>query len=212
MSSLCKQLEKHPLSGCLLLISLHCFVFFLIEYLAIPPVIFIHAELDSLFPFVKEAVIPYCIWHLEIFAVLLFLYCQKDRTNFLHAVLLLWFTMFSANLYYLLTPCTIGLRPAVIEGKDFCSLLIRLLFKADPNRNVCPSLHVAIALDLCYLEMKVSKRKWHPFFLILCALIILSTPYLKQHSVVDVFFGFVHAGVSYLLILPALKKYPLKKK
>ena len=69
-----------------------------------------------------------------------------------------------------------------------------LMQQADTPTNVCPSIHVAssLAMDLAICRSVLGQKRRvriasHGVFV----LIVLSTVFLKQHSVIDVFWGAV---------------------
>jgi len=60
----------------------------------------------------------------------------------------------------------------------------------DTSTNVCPSLHVMGAMAVYFASRDIPRFKssaWSGFFIISTVLICLSTVFLKQHSIVDVF-------------------------
>lgn len=72
--------------------------------------------------------------------------------------------------------------------------IVRLMQQVDTPTNVCPSIHVAssMAMDLALCRSVLGQKRWvrlvsHGIFIA----IVLSTLFLKQHSVIDVFWGMV---------------------
>ncbi len=96
------------------------------------------------------------------------------------------------------------LRPLAFERENLCTDLVRWLYETDTPTNLFPSIHVynslgvhiALARSECFRE----KKKIRLASLILCILIILSTMFLKQHSVFDVFTAFGLAAVMYSIV------------
>ena len=64
-----------------------------------------------------------------------------------------------------------------------------LIYTLDTNTGVCPSLHVAYSLAILavYWRDENISRLWKAILLVLVVLISLSTAFVKQHSMVDVF-------------------------
>ena len=91
--------------------------------------------------------------------------------------------MFSGMTIFLII-CTVfpnglNLRPEVFTRDNFCIELVKRIYQTDTPTNVLPSLHVYNSLSI---------------------LIIMSTMFLKQHSVVDVVAACVMAYFMYSLI------------
>ena len=82
------------------------------------------------------------------------------------------------------------LRPDTFARDNFCVDLVRRLYESDTSTNIMPSMHVFNAVGmhiaLC-MTPKLEKFKWiRKISGVLMVLIVLSTMFLKQHSVWDV--------------------------
>lgn len=162
----------------------------------------IHSKIDDRIPFVPIFVIPYFSWFLFIVGIgLIFLIKSKHdlRKTFLSVNL----CMAIGLIVFIIFPNYQSLRPE-IYANDFFSQWVRVLQMEDSSSSVCPSLHVAVCISLytgvshstCY-----SNRSDVKFLtLILTILIILSTVFIKQHSIVDVAFGVLLGVVVHLFI------------
>lgn len=162
----------------------------------------IYSPLDSLIPFVPAFIMLYCTWYFYI-AVTCVIFFLKSKTDLRRTVFSMNICMAVGLLVYLIYPNYISIRPAVY-GSDIFSQAVKLLQVGDPPSNVCPSLHVAICISL-YTGIADSvyfkNRSGVKFFaLILTILISISTLFIKQHSIIDVFFGGVLGIVSYLFV------------
>lgn len=151
----------------------------------------IECSLDKKIPFVEEFVIPYVSWF-GLLAGSLFwsmFCCKKD---FLRLALV----MFTGNTIclgiYLIAPNGIDLRPEIVPD-NLWGWLVGLLYQADTATNVCPSIHVsssaAVALVGWRSELLKNRKLLRILLYIWVVLICLSTMFIKQHSVVDVFWG-----------------------
>ena len=106
-----------------------------------------------------------------------------------------------------------NLRPHTFARGNIFVDLVKYIYQADTSTNVLPSIHVFNSLGAAIAIAKSSALKKHRAVqwgaYILAALIILSTVFLKQHSVTDVFAAMVMAGVIYPFVyVPAGKKAP----
>ena len=110
---------------------------------------------------------------------------------------------------YFIIPCTVfpnglNLRPEVFTRDNFCIELVKRIYQTDTPTNVLPSLHVYNSI-CCYIAISYCEKLQHSRLiqkgsLVLSILIILSTMFLKQHSVVDVVAACVMAYFMYSLI------------
>lgn len=110
-------------------------------------------------------------------------------------------------------PNGLHLRPYVFEHDNIFVELVKFIYRTDTPTNVLPSLHVYNSLG-CYIAIskdeKLRQKKWmKPVAFITTVLIIMSTMFLKQHSVIDVSAAFLTAYVVYVFTYePVRKKHP----
>ena len=125
-------------------------------------------------------------------------------------------TFIAAVGLFILFPNGQELRPDLDTlGRDnLFTRAIRVLYIADTNTNVCPSLHVVGSMAAVFGILhhpRLRKTVWMPIGgIILAVLICLSTVFLKQHSVIDVFVGIPYGLLLYGVVywLPALLSKP----
>ncbi len=185
--------NRHPIRNAIVLYGFYTLCFFLTEHLNTGKAFLIHSPLDDVIPFSRYAVLPYCLWFLEIAAVLLYVYFRSDRDEFFRAVFLPLILMSCSLPIFCLFPTEIHLRPAVVPGNDVFSLLTRFIYSVDDSRNVCPSVHVAVCYALTDICIRNMDRLPAVLMITLNVIISLSTLFLKQHSVIDVICGCVFA-------------------
>ena len=95
------------------------------------------------------------------------------------------------------------LRP-VFASDNIFKWLVNVLYAIDTPTNILPSLHVyaSVACDIALCQN--SKFKTHPSWRwmshVLTIIIILSTVFLKQHSIVDIITALILNLVFYLLV------------
>jgi len=101
-------------------------------------------------------------------------------------------------------PNGLDLRPETFPRDNFFTGLVADLYQRDTSTNVFPSIHVYnsvvafIAINRCKALRKRKVIRAGAF--VLSTLIILSTVFLKQHSVADVLGAFVMNAVLYVII------------
>ena len=151
----------------------------------------IHSPLDDYIPFVEFFVIPYLLWFVFITAGSFYLFFT-DKKGFLQmaAFLIIGMTVF-------LIICTVypnGLN----------------VYSIDTPTNVLPSMHVFNSIGLCIGLTRTESLKNRSGIRLAIYLftlsIILSTVFLKQHSVTDVIAGLVLSGILYPFIYVREKK------
>ena len=160
----------------------------------------VSCALDLQIPFCECFVVPYLLWFLTWTGMLLFL-LLRDVPVFRRTM---WYFIISISLafcVFLLWPNYCPLRPDPLPDRGLCAWLVRLVYAVDRPTDACPSLHVVVALGVCF-------SAWHargisrPVALVLtlhCLLICASVTFIKQHSLVDVAVAVPFAALGYLL-------------
>lgn len=163
----------------------------------------IHSPLDDYIPFVEYFIVPYLLWFVYLAAGACFLFF-KDKKGFLQAAR---FAISGMTIFLIICtvfPNGLNLRPEVFTRDNFCIELVKRIYQTDTPTNVLPSLHVYNSI-CCYIAISHCEKLQHSRLiqkgsLVLSILIILSTMFLKQHSVVDVVAACVMAYFMYSLI------------
>ena len=175
--------------------------FFLLEQHVTEDYSVIESPLDSYIPFNEYFIIPYLLWFPFIaVSTLYFIFLDRIECYRLCGLLIVGMTVFLlVSTFY---PNGVALRPNLSElGRDnLCIDLVASLHKADTSTNVCPSIHVYNSLAVCIAFLASPRFKGKRLFktgvVLLTVLICMSTVFLKQHSVIDVFWAFVLAAVA----------------
>jgi len=172
----------------------------------------VHTFLDDWIPFNEVFIVPYLLWFpYVICTVLYFIFRAKERNEFyrLSCNLIVGMTVFL--LVSWLWPNMLELRPAVFPRENVFTDAVRWLYRTDTPTNVLPSIHVfnSLACEIAVFTSPGLKKikSVQAGSMILTVLIILSTMFLKQHSVVDVCLGSAMALLGYHLFYtqPALE-------
>lgn len=187
--------------------------FFYLERRPVEKFHLIHAKIDDLIPFCEIFIIPYYLWFAYIaVSVAAFVFFDKEKKDFWKLCIALGFGMTFFLVVSYVYPNALQLRPESIARDNIFVTLVRGIYASDTSTNVFPSIH-------CYNSMVVNAAICHsPQFRkykgitigsnVLCMLIILSTVFVKQHSVIDVIGAFVMFLPFYfvLYLSPALKE------
>ncbi len=159
--------------------------------------------LDNFFPFCEWFAIPYVFWYLYLAGMVFY-------TLFFDVPLFkkfMWFIIIGYSISfiaYLCYPNGQDLRPNLEElgRENVLTQLMSTLYSVDTNTNVCPSMHVIGSMAVMFAawhSKHFSKWYWLIIFTATALLINISTVYVKQHSIVDVWVGMVISAILYLL-------------
>lgn len=173
-----------------------------------------HSVLDNFIPFFEWFVIPYLFWFIYLTGMVIYTVLY-DIEAFKK---MMWFVIITYSItliIYLIWPTCQELRPAVFERDNIFTRIMRDYYQFDTNTNVCPSLHVigGIAVQFTFLHCKGKKHiGWHIAFLVTTILICMSTVFLKQHSIIDVFAALPVCLLGYFLCYFVRKQSTRKTK
>lgn len=150
----------------------------------------VHCAVDDWIPFCEIFIIPYLLWFAYVAVTLVFLFFQtKYIDDFYRCAAILVMGMTTSLIIYTFFPNAQNMRPTVFERENIFTKIISIVYAADTDTNVCPSIHVynSIAIHIAIAQSRYFQdKKWiKNSSLVLCILICLSTLFLKQHSFID---------------------------
>lgn len=157
--------------------------------------------IDYKIPYLEAFIIPYLLWFpfMAIAFLGLFFFAKKEYAK-MATFLITGMTLFLIISY--IYPNGLNLRPAGFDHENVFTKLITTLYTGDTSTNVFPSLHVFNSIGAAIAFYRVgnkNNKKWMGIAAwILAILIILSTMFIKQHSVIDVIGGIVMAVLLYI--------------
>lgn len=163
----------------------------------------VHMAVDDYIPFIEYFIVPYLLWFLYVaVAVVYFFFTNVSDYYKLCCVLFVGMTLFLviSTVY----PNGHYLRPSVFKNDSIFTTLVQWLYSADTSTNLFPSIHVynSLAVHMAVSRsVKLRRYKWiQAGSGLLMISIVLSTMFLKQHSVFDVITAFLLAAVMYVLV------------
>lgn len=163
----------------------------------------IHLKPDDMIPFCEIFVIPYLLWFAYVAVTVLYFFF-KDKDDYFRICTFLFTGMTVFLIVSTLWPNGHNLRPTVMPTDNVFTSLVSMLYKTDTPTNLWPSIHVYNSLGCHFAIMKSARLEKHKGIrtgsLILCVSIILSTVFIKQHSVFDVTTAFIMAAVMYGIV------------
>lgn len=165
----------------------------------------INSTLDDKIPFCEYFIIPYLLWFLYIAGtVLFFIFFNDDKTEYINLLINLGLGMTLFLIVSYVYPNGLALRPEEFSRDTIFTRMVGFLYKIDTPTNVLPSIHVYNSVAaFCAINncRKLQNHPWIRFFaFVLTTLIVLSTMFLKQHSICDVAMGITVSVASYIVI------------
>ena len=209
--SLCRSLTSERIEGtirCLIPVAIYAVVyltwFFHLEGTKALHYTEIHTALDDKIPFLEIFVIPYFGWFLYCAFFFFFFLARYDLEDFFKNAAFFFLGMTLFLIISSLCPNIQYLRPAVMPRDNIFTDMVAQLYRTDTPTNLWPSIHVynsigthmAIANSKCFGKNK----KFRIASFIFCTLIILSTMFIKQHSIIDVLGGILFAILANLVV------------
>lgn len=174
-----------------------------LEKTVVRPSTLIYMKLDDAIPFCEYFIIPYLLWFVYVSVVVIYFFF-KDKRDYYRTCTFLFTGMTIFLLISTLWPNGHHLRPHVMPRDNIFTALVTCLYQTDTPTNLWPSIHVFNSLGAHIAIVKNAKlcknKVVHIGSLLLCVSIIMSTVFLKQHSVFDVLTAFIMAAILYLVV------------
>lgn len=167
----------------------------------------IHSVLDDYIPFCEYFIIPYVLWYGFMAATIYYFALVYDgQREYWQLLGMLGTGMTAFLIISFVYPNGHELRPVLSDDSGFIRA-VKFLYQIDTPTNVLPSIHVFNTLACSTAVFRNASCRKNRGLLagtgILAVLIILSTMFLKQHSVIDV----LAAIILYLLCSQVFYKW-----
>ena len=161
----------------------------------------VHVYLDDIIPFCEWFVIPYLLWFVYIAGIMAFI-LFTSRKEFYEASAYMFLGMGICLFICTVWPNGQNLRIDEFTRDNICTSIMKIVYSTDTSTNVFPSIHAYNSVGAAILVYKskiLSKYNWLKISsVILSALIVMSTVFLKQHSIMDVFGALILAALMYI--------------
>lgn len=163
----------------------------------------IHVNLDDYIPFCEAFIVPYLLWFAYVAVVVVFLFF-RNKQEYYRCCAFLFTGMTIFLIISTLWPNGHHLRLAEMPRDNVFTQAVAALWRIDTPTNLWPSIHVYNSMGAHFAVMRSSalreRRGIRIASGILAFSIILSTMFLKQHSVFDVATGLALGAVMYVLV------------
>ena len=158
--------------------------------------------IDHKIPFLEIFIVPYLIWFPYIVGMFL-IFFFKDKEEFIRMIKYLYIGMTLFIIISYLFPNGLDIRPAYFERDNIFVRLVQMIYRNDTSTNVVPSIHAYNSIVVMIAALKSEKvltKSWQKqTCCVISVLIVLSTVFVKQHSVLDVFAAMALAWAGYQL-------------
>ncbi len=144
--------------------------------------------LDSFIPYISYFVIPYALY--PVVVILPFYLYWKDYKKYKTMALSVATVLLVSVLIYFSFQTEI--TRADVHAGSFFDDLVLLVYSLDEPVNALPSLHVSLPTIATFFVF-MRNRKLGFYLTPVTILIILSTVFIKQHAVIDIFAGLILA-------------------
>lgn len=145
--------------------------------------------LDDYIPFREEFIIFYYLWYPALVAIGVFL-LLKDEYEYKRYMISIMITFTFTLIFCLLVPNGQDLRPDVFPRENVFTDIVAAIYAADTNTNVMPSVHAIgafLGMISTHRTKQIRSRAWIFAMDVLWLAIALSTCFVKQHSILDIF-------------------------
>jgi hypothetical protein len=144
--------------------------------------------LDDLIPFREGFLIIYCYWYALLVGSLMYFFLY-DILSFKRLQIYIMITQLVAMAVYILFPSVQLMRPDSFERDNLLTRLAAFIYAFDTPTGVCPSLHVPYSVGIAsvWCHRRQTSGPLKAFMVLSAVAISLSTAFVKQHSVVDIF-------------------------
>ena len=159
----------------------------------------VETALDAKIPFCEYFIPAYYFWFVFLIGIH-FYTAFFDVPAFKKMMYFIMITYTITSVIYIIYPTKQELRPTEFASDNIFVTIAKGLYGFDTNTNVCPSLHVigSFAVLFTSWHCKLFRTFWWQLgFLAATVLICLSTVFLKQHSVIDIWTALAVCAVAY---------------
>ena len=163
----------------------------------------IHVTADDYIPFCEIFIVPYLLWFAYVAAVVVYFFF-KNKQEYYKTCIFLFTGMTLFLVISTLFPNGHHLRLAEMPRDNIFTQLVSALWRTDTPTNLWPSIHVYNSMGAHFAISRSrefeSRRGIKIASLLLATSIILSTMFIKQHSVFDVLTGIALGAVMYVFV------------
>lgn len=171
-----------------------------------------YCPLDDMIPFCEYFLIPYMFWFVYLVGIILYslLFDTRCFEQFMQFIII---TYTIAVVICMIFPNCQELRPVAFERDNIFTRFMTNFYQFDTNTNVFPSIHVigsAAVMFAAWNSKHFRTVGWKIAFGAVALLISISTVFLKQHSVLDIFGALPICLIAYIIVYRKGKRQKAK--
>lgn len=197
--------NKHVWFG--LYVPIYLIAFFVVEGIVTPDSNYwvSYLPMDDMIPFIEYFAIPYWLWYPFLGAVGIYL-ILRDPPAFVRYMLAIMVSFTLTLIFFLVFPTGQNLRPTAFARDNILTRMMALIYTADTNTNVLPSIHMVGSALAAIAIFDAPSLKGRRFLWVrlgtaaLAALISISTVFVKQHSILDIYVGLAVTVPFYFMV------------
>lgn len=173
----------------------------------IGPVGSLKIPLDDKIPLIKELIIVYHTF-MPMVIVSCLMVMNRSREEFWRMILVLFLSQTLGYLVYTFYQTYVPRYDTSKLGDDFFSWVLKLTYSIDGNYSGAPSLHVSnMLVSIIFITRSTYKLSTKIILNLYLSLIALTTVLVKQHVVLDIPAGLLHAVICYIIGSIIYNKY-----
>lgn len=146
--------------------------------------------------------LSYCSFFLIIFSGYLILYLKGNRRHFQNYEMVVLTGLYGTYIWFMLLPAHsprfITCPELMLQGGWITDTINRFLADNAYAGGAFPSGHGAVSVSICVFIWRYARR-WAPLFILMTALLLVSTVYGGYHYVIDLLAGMAHGGLASLV-------------
>ena len=172
--------------------------------------VILSTDVDSMIPFLPVFILPYIIWYAFIFGYLVYFW-YKDIRVYMKTLTLIVVGELICFLIYFFFQTTVP-RPKLV-GDGILIDLVGMIYSHDQPYNAFPSIHVLTTFAIILGSISIrNKHIIHSIFIpVMGSLIILSTLFVKQHYILDMFASMFLTSFIYGIVFELIEFKVSKK-
>ncbi|MBT2638287.1 MULTISPECIES: phosphatase PAP2 family protein [unclassified Bacillus (in: firmicutes)] len=172
--------------------------------------VILSTDLDDKIPFLSIFIIPYIIWYAFILGYLIYFW-YKDTRIYLKTLTLIVIGELVCFVIYFFFQTTVP-RPNLV-GDGILIELVGMIYSHDQPYNAFPSIHVLTTFAIILGNINIrNKHIIHSIFVpVMGSLIIISTLFVKQHYILDMFASMFLTSFIYGIVFELFEVKVAKK-
>lgn len=156
-------------------------------------------DIDISIPFIKYFAVPYIMWSPFLVITLIYI-CFRNREVYYRVMISLILGIIVCFLTYYFFQTAVP-RPQ-LYGNDLLTNLVRFIYNTDNPFNCFPSIHVLTSYILIkgIMSCDIKASIYSIVIIMMSAMIILSTQFIKQHVIMDLVFAILLGNIIYKIV------------